>query len=278
MELAPSELEQLEQIRAADIRIPPRSRVLQNMEKALQDDNTTERMVGQMIARDASLIAEVFKLVNSSFFHPGTKIDSLEQAVCLLGRKPMGEIARSAILRHQLGGGDPRMEKFWARCTDVAMICSMLSYDLDAPNALTTEQAYLVGMFHDCGAAVLAQQVKGYGDVALTAAAIADFVTEDKEKGTSHCIAGLLIAQEWELPPIVCEAIRSHHHLIAPEQPAAQAIAVLQLARHIYAMSQSWRELEWNDQAERVMATLDFPQARLEGIIDKAIGAIEMVP
>jgi len=49
---------------------------------------------------------------------------------------------------------------------------------------------------------VLAQQVKGYGDVALTPGAVADFIAEDDDKGTSHCVAGLLVAQEWDLPSI----------------------------------------------------------------------------
>jgi len=107
-----SRLELLERLRAAKIRIPPRSQVLQDIEAMLRDDNSTERMIGQLIGRDAALTAEVFKLVNSPYYRRGAKVDSLERAVRILGRKPMSEIARSATLRQQLGGNDPRMETF----------------------------------------------------------------------------------------------------------------------------------------------------------------------
>jgi HD-like signal output (HDOD) protein len=277
MELDANELALLEKLRAANIRIPPRSQVLQDIENLLRDDNSTERMIGQLISRDAALTAEVFKLANSPFYRRGAKIDSLEQAVRMLGRKPMGDIARSAVLRQQLGGNDPRMENFWERCTDIGTICSVLCDHLERPGKLTTEQAYLIGLFHDCGVPLLVQQIKGYGSVALTPGAVADFLAEDDDKNTSHCIAGLLVAQEWELPAMLCEAIRSHHYVIAEEQPFPHALAVLQLARHSYAKHQGWENCEWEYHAERVLHTLELSIEQLDGVMDAALASFEML-
>jgi HD-like signal output (HDOD) protein len=277
MELDANELALLEKLRAANIRIPPRSQVLQDIENMLRDENATEKMIGQLISRDASVTAELFKLVNSPFYRRGAKIDSLEQAVRLLGRKPMGEVARSAILRQQLGGNDPRMEGFWEHCADIGTICSVLCDHLERPGKLTTEQAYLVGLFHDCGVPVLVQQVKGYGAVALTPGATADFIAEDDDKMTSHCIAGLLVAQEWDLPVTLCEAIRSHHYVIAAEQPAPHAIAILQLARHAYYRHQGWDNTEWEYHAGRVMETLELSAERVDEVMGTALASFEML-
>jgi HD-like signal output (HDOD) protein len=277
MELDAHEQELLEKLRAAKIRIPPRPQVLQEIERMLRDEKATERMIGQLIARDASLTAEVFKLVNSPFYRRGAKIDSLDQAVRMIGRRPMSEIARSAILRQQLGADDPRMENFWEHCTDIGTICSVLCDHLERPGKLTSEQAYLAGLFHDCGVPVLVQQVKGYGDMALIPGAVADFIAEDDNKDTSHCIAGLLVAQEWELPTLLCETIRAHHYVINADQGAPQAIAILQLARNAYARSQGWENPEWDYQAQQVLTVLEIAPDRVDGVMDEALASFEML-
>jgi HD-like signal output (HDOD) protein len=277
MELDVNETKLLEKLRAANIRIPPRPQVLHDIETMLQDDNSTDRMIAQLISRDASLTAEVFKLVNSALYRRARKFDSLEQAVRMLGRKPMGTLLRSAILRQQLGGNDPRMETFWERCVDIGTICSVLCDHLGLAGNFTSEQAYLVGLFHDCGVPVLVRQIKGYGDTALSPSAVADFIAEDDERGTSHCIAGILVAQEWQLPSLLCEAIRSHHYVIAEDQPAAQAIAVLQLARHGYARTQNWGDPEWEFHAQRAFEVLDLSAERLDAVLGEALASFEML-
>jgi len=277
MELDPRELELLAKLRTQKIRIPPRPQVLHEIEHMLRDDNATERMISQLIGRDASLTAEVFKLANSAYYRPAKKIDSLEHAVRMLGRRPMGDVARTALLRKQLGGSDSRMEGFWERCTDIGTICSVLCDHLENPGGVTGEQGYLVGLFHDCGVPVLVAQLEGYGKQALAPGANADFIAEDDEKFTSHCIAGVLVAQEWELPGMLHETTRSHHYAIVADQPEAHAIAILQLARHAYARSQSWENPEWEFHAERVLEVLQLPDERLESVIDEALSSFEML-
>lgn len=277
MDLEPQELALLEKLRAANIRIPPRSQVLQDIEGMLRDDNTSEKAIGQVIARDVSLTAEVFKLVNSPFYRRGAKIESLDQAVRMLGRKPMGEIARSAILRQQLGGNDPRMEAFWEICTDIGTICSVLCMHLDRPGKLTSEQAYLVGLFHDCGVPVLVQQVKGYGAAALVPGAAPDFLGEDDDKMTSHSVAGLLVAQEWDLPNMLCQAIRAHHYVIAENQEEPHALAILQLARHAYAKHNGWENADWDFHGARVLEVLDLAPDRLDGVMEEAISSFDIL-
>jgi len=181
MELDARELELLEKLRTQKIHIPPRPQVLHEIEHMLRDDNATERMISQLIGRDASLTAEVFKLANSAYYRPARKIDSLEHAVRMLGRRPMAEVARGALLRKQLGGNDPRMEGFWERCTDIGIICSVLCDHLENPGGVSSEQAYLVGLFHDCGVPVLVAQLEGYGNKALVPGANADFIDPSLE-------------------------------------------------------------------------------------------------
>ena len=277
MELQAPERELLEKLSAANIQIPPRPQILHDIESMLTDENATERMIGQLIARDVSLTAEVFKLANSPWYRRGAKIESLEQAVRLLGRKPMGQIARSALLRQQLGGDSARLEGFWERCTDIGTICSVLCDQLERPGRLTSEQAYLVGLFHDCGVPVLMQHIKGYGTAQLDKAGAPDFLAEDDTFGTSHCIAGLMVAREWELPYMLCEAMRSHHYVIARDQNERHAIAVLQLALHAYACSKGWPEGEWGFHREKALNTLGIDPGSVDDVVGSALASFEVL-
>jgi HD-like signal output (HDOD) protein len=277
MELQAPERALLEKLSAANIQIPPRPQILHDIERMLNDDNATERMIAQLIARDVSLTAEVFKLANSPWYRRGAKIESLEQAVRLLGRKPMGQIARSALLRQQLGGDAARLEGFWERCTDIGTLCSVFCDQLDNPGRLTSEQAYLVGLFHDCGVPVLMQHLRGYGDAQLDSPTGPDYLAEDDALGTSHCIAGLMVAREWELPYLLCEAMRSHHYVIATDQNERHAIALLQLAIHAYNRSKGWPDSEWMYQAEQAMHTLKIEPAALDDLVAAALASFEVL-
>ena len=277
MELQAPERELLDKLRAANIQIPPRPQILHDIERMLSDENATERMIGSLIARDVSLTAEVFKLANSPWYRRGAKIESLEQAVRLLGRKPMGQIARSALLRQQLGGDAARMEAFWERCTDIGTICSVLCDQLERPGRLTSEQAYLVGLFHDCGVPVLMQHIEGYGEEQLDSPSGPDYLQEDDMQSTSHCIAGLMVAQEWELPYLLCEAIRSHHYVIARDQNEKHAIALLQLAMHAFAQSKRWPDSEWGYHQDQALHVLGIEPGALEGVIESSLASFEVL-
>jgi len=276
MVLQASEQELLDKLRAANIRIPPRPQILQDIERMLKDDNSTERMIGQLIARDVGLTAEVFKIANSPAYRRGSKIDSIDKAVRLLGRKTMGDIARSALLRQQLGGASAKLESFWERCTDIGTLCGVLCDQLERPGKLTADQAYLIGLFHDCGVPVLMQHIKGYGIAQFDTPLAPDFLQEDDESGTSHCIAGLMVAQEWELPDMLCEAIRSHHYVISDEQNSPHSVALLQLALHAYARSRGWEDSEWPFQSEKVFGTLNLAEDTVDAVLDEALASFEV--
>lgn len=276
MELQAPERELLDKLRASNIRIPPRPQILQDIEAMLADDNSTERMIGQLISRDVGLTAEVFKIANSPAYRRGAKVDSVEQAVRILGRKTMGDVSRSALLRQQLGGAAAKLESFWERCTDIGTLCSVLCDILERPGKLTTDQAYLIGLFHDCGVPVLMQHIKGYGHAQFDTPLAPDFLQEDDENSTSHCIAGLMVATEWELPDMLCEAIRSHHYVISEEQSKPHSVALLQLALHAYARSRGWEDNEWSFQSAKVLETLGIADDKVDAVIDEALASFEV--
>jgi HD-like signal output (HDOD) protein len=277
MELEAPERALLEKLRASNIRIPPRPQILHDIQAMLEDDNSTERMIGQLIARDVGLTAEVFKLANSPFYRRGAKIETVENAVRMLGRRTMGEVARNALLRQQLGRGSAQLESFWERCTDLGTLCSVLCDQLERPGKLSADQAYLLGLFHDCGVPVLMQHIKAYGLPQFDCPTGPDFLAEDDAHATSHCIAGVMVALEWELPDLLCEVIRGHHYVIGEEQDAPHAIALLQLANHAYAQLRGWQYDEWHFQAERALSVLGIADGDLLPIVTEALASFEVL-
>jgi HD-like signal output (HDOD) protein len=120
------------------------------------------------------------------------------------------------------------------------------------------------------------QHIKGYGRAQFISPLAPDFLAEDDENQTSHCIAGLMVATEWELPELLCEAIRGHHYVISDDQKQPHSVALLQLALHAYARSRSWQDDDWSFQSGRVLQTLGLDADQIDAVLDEALASFEV--
>ncbi len=101
--------------------------------------------------------------------------------------------------------------------------------------SINGDDAYLSGILHDIGLIVEWQGAQEpflamYNDLENGGPSIIDL--EQEHIGTDHCEIGYLMAQEWQMPEPLCEAIRDHHTAredISPESPTG----ILQLSEYI---------------------------------------------
>jgi HD-like signal output (HDOD) protein len=257
MELSPLEQQQLDAISAAGLQIPPRPQVVAEVVSLLQQPEADNRQVARLITRDVKLTATVFKTVNSAAFGLSRRIDSVDQALAVMGQKRTSNIINAAGLRQQLGGDAKRYERFWERSTDLATLCTVVADKALGPKALNAEQAYMVGLFHDCGVPVLMQHMPGYCEIQPSIAnPLSDVLNQDDAFQTSHCLVGYMVAEQWNLPEYLCQAIRGHHYVLEEGQAARVASAVLQMAMHIYNQNCACPDAEWEYHRGPVLAEL----------------------
>lgn len=261
---------QLEAISAAGVKIPPCPQVLADLQQVLQDPNSDNKALARLIGRDIKLAAAVFKTSNSAACaRSGKKFTTMDQAVAVLGRQAIGNIARIAALQLSLASPDPRLVRFWERSMEIAMLCSIVVEQ--APNAggLSSEQAFTAGLFHDCGVAVLMQHYRAYGHAfANKTQPLPDILDQDDTYCTSHCLVGQMVAKEWNLPEFVFETIGAHHLPLAKVPKAGiTATAALSMSMHILNVKQRADDATWAKQRLPVISVL--------GLLDNAVDVFE---
>lgn len=182
-----------------------------NSERAKPEPSLAE--IARLIERDISVAAAVIKAVNSPLFGLRRKLESISQAVFLLGLDNVVNLVTALSLRSSMQAKKfPDLDRFFDTAQDVAIIMSSLAGDL---GVMPSGQAYLLGLFHDCGTPLLFQKYPEYQDVVRAAKTTVNrsiTAVEEERLGTDHALVGYFLGRSWKLPNAVCLSIRYHHN------------------------------------------------------------------
>jgi HD-like signal output (HDOD) protein len=255
------EKEALERLAKQGIRLPPQPRVLMELQKLLHSDDYTLRSVAKAIGKDPGIVALLFKTARSPAFARGRRIDSLEQILMVVGIKQIFGLVQAAALSIALSDGTRRaFEVFWNRAHEIAQMAAIVAEDRVSVCNVFPDQAYLAGIFHECGVPVLMLRFPQYCEALRldNATCWPNLAGEDEKFGVDHCSVGYLVARHWGLPDFVCDAIRFHHEL--PEErtigAAVTLVAIIQLASHFYHRLHEAPDPLWDKIGARVLTEL----------------------
>lgn len=252
-----------EQIRSLlqGIAIPPQPQIMVDLQmEQLTPDYDIARITA-LIRQDVGLSGSVLKTVNSAFFGLKNKITSVQQACRLLGVDSVVNIVNALSIRGELSDEDiVGLGRFWDSATDVAMVCATIAKQIGAQ---APDEAYTLGLFHNCGIPLLMKRFANYTEVMRAAYAspgprIID--VENRALQTNHAVVGYFVAKSWNLPRYICEAIHDHHSarpiFADPDYPHSRKkslLAILKMAEHICGNHRAlggqnedheWRELQ----------------------------------
>ncbi|HNQ05377.1 MAG TPA: HDOD domain-containing protein [Thiobacillaceae bacterium] len=225
----------IEAILASGIKIPPLPEVLVRFQRLLAQPDVDIADMARLIRQDGALSGAVFRVVGSPVFGLRAKAETVEKAVTLLGIPPTLSILRGIALRNALGDGAScaALETLWQRSNHIAGLVMTVTRLL-RPRGVSPDQAYTLGMFHDCGLALLAKRFPTYGR-ALLQPPWPDIPALDQAHATDHALLGSSLARNWQLPDLIVQAIRQHHAPAHTTQPEAvmRLNALLNLACHL---------------------------------------------
>lgn len=242
----------------ASIGIPPRPAVVLTVMDEKSKDNPDMKLIVAAISRDVGVAAALLKAINSPFFGLRTPVQSILQAVSLLGLNRVATLVNSLALKTTLNAQG--IERFWDQSARTAMVCAWLArkmgHDVDG--------AHLFGLFRDAGMPLLMKRFRDYKDTLRSANSSLDLLfteIEDHRHGTNHAVIGAILARNWHLPMVVHDAIQRHHD---PEIFSGDAdtgvknlIALAHLAGQIECLhSRNTDDNEWLRFAEPVKTWL----------------------
>lgn len=212
----------------------------------MDNPKSTATQIGRVINDDPALTARLLKLVNSPFYGFSRKVDTVYRAVALIGHKELRSVvvAASAI---KVFDGIPSelvsMPVFWKRSLTTAVVARVLAA---FKREKEIERYFIAGLLHDIGSLLLYLQLPEEMTQVLhqyRADGVDLIKAEKKVMGYDHAEVGGALLKKWNLPPLICGAVRYHQmpeKAADSEQAAAWLIylAKLIVEQHIDADSQ----------------------------------------
>lgn len=214
-------------------RLPSLPHVLVDMLHACQGSHASFQSMSAIISRDAAIAARVVSLANSSFYNRGTKINSLERALLVLGTDTIKTIVITASVQQFFSGFNKAhasyLKQFWKRSLSCALISKSLAILTGYPNP---EEAYLTGLLHNIGELVLeTNYTTEFEQLLRTADIESERIKLERELfSVNHADVGSWLAKEWGLGDFTADAIEFHHAQAESIQDAHHLVKLIHLA------------------------------------------------
>ena len=198
---------------------------------------------------DPALASDLLRAANSVEFGLLERVESIRQALTLLGLDRVGTLAATvALQRYTVPLPNQQfLRPFLAHSIASAVIAEALATVRGCHSA----GVYTAGLVHDVGRLGLLIGAAGYAKLCSQPLAIdAGIELEVEQCGVSHPHAGEIIAASWRFPEWICQAIRHHHD--ANESSDVRVRLVQRACR--YASMLGFAEL-----GERPVPPAEFP-------------------
>jgi HD-like signal output (HDOD) protein len=246
----------------SDLVIPPRPDVLAKIDFELQKEVPDARLLTRWAAQDVGLTSGLLRQVNSPAMGLRRKVDSVDQAVALIGLNNLTSIVTGLCLQQTVGKSGISLRRFWDVADKRAMAMRRLAVRLGGPSPGV---AHTFGLFCDVGIPLLMQRFPDYSATLQRCDKEAErpFTAPEQEThGTDHAVIGSMMARSWGLSPVVFQAIRWHHEpdaYLSRDLPndAVRLIAMTTLAElAIFRYGSLHASHEWTKNGERAAGCL----------------------
>ena len=250
--------------------VSPPPAIIKQLQETLKDPDLPLEKISDLLNSDHDLTARLLKFVNSSFYGLDTKVETITDALGVIGVKPLIEIALSMVMVQKFKGilpGTIDMQSFWKHNVACGLASRVIAQNLGRDNL---EAFYITGMLHDIGFMIISQENSKKAQEIITRCkfdGLPQSQAEEEEFGFTHSEVGALIFEKWYLAPSLIEAVRYHHKpTLAKSFPVETA--VLHVADYLvdnmkYAVGENYTTL-----------ALDSSVLSMTGVTKDSIGNI----
>ncbi|MDR2069764.1 MAG: HDOD domain-containing protein [Spirochaetaceae bacterium] len=183
------------------------------VQKMINDPKAEMADIAQRISMDPALTADLLKIVNSAQYMLLKKVDSIADAVKMVGMRGIKNLLYSYGTLKVLGDETDDKKQLWEHSYKTAFYAYNLIKNFHKDNNLL-DDAYVGGILHDMGKIIFAnvhpellQKIRDF----CTEKNLPASTFEDLAAGMNHAEIGALIAEKWNFPESLVNAIRFHH-------------------------------------------------------------------
>lgn len=176
--------------------------------EAASDPMSAASRMARIIDKDPVLTSRVLKVVNSAFYGFRRQIVSVERAVVILGNDEVVNLAFSIAVHQIMDKVAPRHAVvLWEHSLMTAHLAQWLA---GLFGSTSVNEMYTVGLLHDFGKIVFLQKglaPRGFSGIST----MKDLAEEERAMGISHAEMGAYVAERWNLPEDLVDALLTHH-------------------------------------------------------------------
>jgi putative nucleotidyltransferase with HDIG domain len=216
--------------------IPTLPTIVFELNKYLQDPDTSIKTVCDTIEKDQAIALKILKLVNSAFYGFKSKISDLRNAIVLLGynavRNAIVSLSIINTFSKRVALMDLDISQFWKHSLAVAVTSKNIA---QLSKKESPDNCFVGGLLHDTGKIILAQYFPDLFEKVWTTLQnehLSFFEAEQKQLPIDHTKIGAHLASKWQLPGGLVEAIRWHHEF-KPQSKNANFVQNVYLANII---------------------------------------------
>ncbi|MFH1700058.1 MAG: HDOD domain-containing protein [Candidatus Zixiibacteriota bacterium] len=192
--------------------------VFSQIQKVLNNPNTSAFDIAAILQEDPAISAKVLKLTNSAYYGLAKEIESVRQAVVIVGLEAIKNLVLSASIFEAFSNCQLDKEfqdTFWRHSLGTAFAARLFAYKLRANMGFEAESAFSAGMLHDIGKMVISvfmrDEAKWLDELKEQKPDLPDHALEQEVLGYNHAQIGSLLARQWILPHKLQETIMYHH-------------------------------------------------------------------
>lgn len=195
--------------------LPTLPEVADSITRVILDEDSSAADIAAIVSKDPAFASKILKVVNSAYYGFYRQINSIREAVSLLG---FDEVKLMAMAISVLDLYKPKeanhldRRKLWIHGVAVAYMADYLQRQL----ATRVQEAYIAGLLHDLGKFVIDQYFPEETEEMIDLFETQGITALEAEReifGLDHGEIGYLLAEKWNLPVPVSMSIRYHHAL-----------------------------------------------------------------
>jgi len=195
--------------------IPTLPTIVFELNQHLQNPETSIAKVSETIEKDQAMALKILKLVNSAFYGFRSKVSDVKNAVVLMGFNAVHNAIISVSVVNALPKTllfqDFEMIEFWKHSLAVAVTSKNIA---QTSGVESPDNCFVGGLLHDVGKVIMAQNfaedfVKVW--TLMQNEYLSFYEAEQRELPIDHTKIGAYLADRWQLPQGLIDAIRWHH-------------------------------------------------------------------
>jgi putative nucleotidyltransferase with HDIG domain len=193
--------------------------VFNQIQKALSEENVSAVQVASILSEDPAISAKVLKLTNSAFYGLTREVETVRQAVVIIGMEAVRNLVLSASVLDMFNSDVVDryyQDQFWRHSLAVASASRLVARNANAGEIIDVDSSFSAGLLHDIGKIVIAcylpEQFKQLVDWrSQTDNTTSDYDLEEMVFGYNHAQIGGFLGTHWRLPTKLQYAIIFHH-------------------------------------------------------------------